>query len=57
MFSVGMVHVALPCVKMLAEIHLVAFNAKFLMVGESFLNEVNRLKQTHQSDLPLQSSG
>ena len=54
-FSVGMAYVALSRVKTLSGLHLVAFDPKSIMVSESGLIEVNRLRHTYRSDLPLYS--
>ena len=50
-----MAYVALSRVKTLAGLYLVAFNPKCIMVSESSLNELNRLRQAYRSDLPLYS--
>ena len=52
-FSPGMVYVALSRVKEMKNLHLIAFDAKSVMVSSKCLQEINRLRQTYRPDLPL----
>ena len=53
MFSPGMAYVALSRVKEMKNLHLIAFDAKSVMVSSKCLQEINHLRQTHRPDLPL----
>ena len=48
-----MAYVALSHVKEMKNLHLIAFDAKSVMVSNKCLQEVNRLRQTYHPDLPL----
>ena len=50
-FSSGMAYVALSRVRTLDGVHLVAFDQKSIMVSSKSLQEINRLRQLHRSDL------
>ena len=52
-FSAGMAYVALSRVRSLAGLHLSAFDPVSIIVSTSCLKEVNRLRETFRSDLPL----
>ena len=48
-----MAYVALSRVRTFDGLHLVAFHPNSIMVSGSSLREVNRLRETYRSDLPL----
>ena len=50
-FSPGMAYVAISRVRMLAGLHLVAFEPKSIMVSTSCLKEFNRLREEYRPDL------
>ena len=52
-FSPGMAYVALSRVKEMKNLHLIAFDAKSVMVSSKCLQEINRSRQTYRPDLPL----
>ena len=52
-FSEGMTYVALSRVRSLIGLYLSAFNPQSIMVSTKCLKEVNRLRQSFRSDLPL----
>ena len=52
-FSAGMAYVALSRVRSLAGLHLSAYDPKSIIVSTSYLQEVNRLRETFRKDLPL----
>ena len=53
MFSQGMAYVALSRVKEMKNLHLIAFDAKSVMVSSKGLQEINRLRQTYRRPLHL----
>ena len=48
-----MAYVALSRVKEMKNLHLIAFDAKSVMVSSKCLQEINCLRQTYRPDLPL----
>ncbi len=52
-FSAGMAYVALSRVRSLSGLYLSAFDPKSIMVSPRCLKEVNRLRETYRTDLPL----
>ena len=50
-FSPGMAYVALSHVKEMKNFHLIAFDAKSVMVSSKCFQEINRLRQTYRPDL------
>ena len=51
-FSAGMAYVALSRVKSISGLHLSALNPNSIMVSESSIREVNRLRERFRKDLP-----
>ena len=49
----GMAYVALPRVKQMQNLHLIAFDVEEIKVSGKGLEELNRLRQTYRPDLPL----
>ena len=52
-FCAGMAYVAMSRVRNLEGLHLTAFNPQSIIVNNSCLEEVNRLRSTFRKDLPL----
>ena len=52
-FSPGMAYVALSRVRSLSGLHLTEFNPASIIVSNSCLEEINRLRSIYRKDLPL----
>ena len=52
-FCAGMAYVAMSRVRTLEGFHLTAFDPQSIIVNNSCLEEVNRLRSTFRKDLPL----
>ena len=52
-FCAGLAYVAMSRVRTLEGLHLTAFDLKSIIVNNSCLEEVNRLRSSFRKDLPL----